>query len=121
MGLPAASTTPSLRASSGPLQTELLDRSTWPAREDLANAIFSFVEGFYNPRRRHSTLGYLSPADYETQHALRTAADPTPRPLHDQIHPTPVVRASRGSSFRSCAEARCRRHHRGREETSARE
>ncbi len=50
------------------LQTELLDRSTWPTREGLANAVFAFIEGFYNPRRRHSTLGYLSPADYETQH-----------------------------------------------------
>ena len=58
------------------LQTELLDRSTWPTREALANAIFSFVEGFYNPRRRHSTLGYLSPADYETQHATTTPAGP---------------------------------------------
>ena len=51
------------------LQTELLDRSTWPTREGLATAVFAFIEGFYNPRRRHSTLGYLSPADYETQHA----------------------------------------------------
>ena len=47
------------------LQTELLDRSTWPTREGLAQAVFAFIEGFYNPRRRHSTLGYLSPADYE--------------------------------------------------------
>jgi putative transposase len=47
------------------LQTELLDRSTWPTREGLAQACFAFIEGFYNPRRRHSTLGYLSPADYE--------------------------------------------------------
>ncbi len=47
------------------LQTELLDRSTWPTRERLAQAVFGFIEGFYNPRRRHSTLGYLSPADYE--------------------------------------------------------
>jgi putative transposase len=51
------------------LQTELLDRSTWPTREGLANAVFAFIEGFYNPRRRHSTLGYLSPADYEAKHA----------------------------------------------------
>ena len=50
------------------LQTELLDRSTWATREGLANAVFAFIEGFYNPRRRHSTLGYLSPADYEAQH-----------------------------------------------------
>ncbi len=58
------------------LQTELLDRSTWPTREELANAIFAFVEGFYNPTRRHSTLGYLSPADYETQWVLSGSAGP---------------------------------------------
>jgi putative transposase len=50
------------------LQTELLDRSTWPTRDGLARAIFTFIEGFYNPRRRHSTLGYLSPADYENNY-----------------------------------------------------
>ncbi|MGL4175626.1 MAG: IS3 family transposase [Dermatophilaceae bacterium] len=50
-------------------QTELLDRSTWPTREGLTNAVFAFIEGFYNPTRRHSTLSYLSPADYETHHA----------------------------------------------------
>jgi len=53
------------------LQTELLDRSTWPTREGLAQAVFAFIEGFYNPRRRHSTLGYLSPADYEAKHRAR--------------------------------------------------
>ena len=58
------------------LQTELLDRSDWPTREGLANAIFSFIEGFYNPRRRHSTLGYLSPADYETRWAHTSPAGP---------------------------------------------
>lgn len=47
------------------LQTELLDRHTWTTREHLATACFAFIEGFYNPRRRHSSLGYLSPADYE--------------------------------------------------------
>ncbi len=48
------------------LQTELLDRQSWTTHEELANAVFAFIEGFYNPRRRHSTLGYLSPADYES-------------------------------------------------------
>lgn len=47
------------------LQTELLDRRSWATRRQLATAIFDYVEGFYNPRRRHSTLGYLSPTDYE--------------------------------------------------------
>ena len=56
------------------LQTELLDRLYWATRTDLAQAIFAFIEGFYNPRRRHSTLGYLSPADYESTAARRLTA-----------------------------------------------
>jgi transposase InsO family protein len=48
------------------LQTELLDRHPWATRQQLANAVFAYLEGFYNPRRRHSALGYLSPADYES-------------------------------------------------------
>jgi putative transposase len=47
------------------LQTELLDRSHWTSRTQLSQAVFAYLEGFYNPRRRHSALGYLSPADYE--------------------------------------------------------
>ena len=51
------------------LQCELLDRHNWPTRADLARAMFHYVEAFYNPTRRHSTLGYLSPVDYEAAHA----------------------------------------------------
>ena len=47
------------------LECELLDRQSWPTRRVLASAVFDFIEVFYNRRRRHSTLGYLSPADYE--------------------------------------------------------
>ena len=47
------------------LQTELLDRYFWPTRRTLMTAIFSYIEVFYNRKRRHSTLGYLSPKDYE--------------------------------------------------------
>ncbi len=47
------------------LQTELLDRGRWPTRRALMTEIFSYIEGFYNRTRRHSTLGYLSPKDYE--------------------------------------------------------
>lgn len=57
------------------LQTELLDRQSWATREELANAVFAFIEGFYNPRRRHSTLGYLSPADYERAAAAGRLTD----------------------------------------------
>jgi transposase InsO family protein len=47
------------------LQMELLDRYFWPTRKTLMTAIFSYIEVFYNRKRRHSTLGYLSPKDYE--------------------------------------------------------
>jgi len=50
------------------LQTELLDRRVWDSRHQLAQAIFAWVEAWYNPRRRHSALGYLSPIQYEATH-----------------------------------------------------
>lgn len=51
------------------LQCELLDRHHWHTRAELARAMFHYVEAFYNPLRRHSTLGYLSPIDFEAAHA----------------------------------------------------
>jgi len=48
------------------MQTELLDRRT---RVELANAIFEYIEGFYNQRRRHSTLGYMTPVQQEFETA----------------------------------------------------
>ena len=53
----------------GTLQLELLDRRQWSSREELASAIFEWIECFYNPQRRHSYCGMLSPIDYETTHA----------------------------------------------------
>jgi putative transposase len=47
------------------LETELIDRRTFKTRDQARLEVFDFVEGFYNPRRRHSALGYLSPAEYE--------------------------------------------------------
>ncbi|WP_345182607.1 IS3 family transposase, partial [Nocardioides caricicola] len=52
----------------GSLQIELLDRRHWATRAELANAIFEWIEGWYNPRRRHSALGYLSPIEFENLH-----------------------------------------------------
>ena len=46
------------------LQTELLDRRTWTSRTQLAQAIFEWIEVFYNQKRRHSTLGMLAPLTY---------------------------------------------------------
>ena len=49
----------------GTLQRELLDRRQWATRKELASAIFEWIEAWYNPRRRHSSIDYLSPVDYE--------------------------------------------------------
>ena len=40
------------------LKTELLYRNSWPTRQMARTAIFEYIEGFYNTRRRHSALGY---------------------------------------------------------------
>jgi putative transposase len=47
------------------LECELLDRCRFATQAEARTAVFDFIEGFYNPRRRHSALGYLSPLDYE--------------------------------------------------------
>jgi putative transposase len=50
------------------LQTELLDRQAWLTRNALRSAIFEYIEAFYNRRRRHSTLGYLTPEEFERRY-----------------------------------------------------
>ena len=55
----------------GTLQRELLDRRTWTARKELASAIFEWIEAWYNPRRRHTSIDDRSPVEYER---LYTAA-----------------------------------------------
>ena len=47
------------------LKRELIHRHSWPTRQIARTAIFEYIEGFYNTRRRHSALGYLSPAEFE--------------------------------------------------------
>ncbi len=47
------------------LKKELVHRRSWPTRRELTGEVFESIEGFYNRTRRHSTLGYLSPADFE--------------------------------------------------------
>ena len=47
------------------LECELLDRHTFPHRETAQTEVFKWIEGWYNPHRRHSSLGYISPVAYE--------------------------------------------------------
>jgi putative transposase len=50
----------------GSLQLELLDQQHWSSRRELAQAIFEWIECWYNPKRRHSYCEMLSPVDFET-------------------------------------------------------
>lgn len=55
------------------LECELIDRETFRTRTEARMAVFDFIEGFYNPRRRHSACGQLSPVEFERRWQLDQA------------------------------------------------
>jgi putative transposase len=57
----------------GTLQLEVLDSRTWNTRSELANAIFEWIECWYNTERRHSSIGMLRPAEYEALYHHQTS------------------------------------------------
>ena len=56
------------------LETELIDRRHWRTRNEARRDVFAYLETFYNPRRRHSALGHLSPFEYERRYPSQPAA-----------------------------------------------
>ncbi len=59
------------------IKREVIDTRAWPTRAGLRAAVFDYIEGWYNTRRLHSSLGYMSPAEYEAHihhNAVRQAA-----------------------------------------------
>ena len=56
------------------MQRELLDRRRWQSRDELASAIFEWIEAFYNPVRRHTSIGDLSPAEFEASNRAQEHA-----------------------------------------------
>ncbi len=58
------------------LKTELIHRSRFRTRDEARTNVFSYIEGFYNPVRRHSALGYKSPAEYERMLEEERLKDP---------------------------------------------
>jgi putative transposase len=54
------------------LECELIDRRSWPSKTEARMALFTYIEGWYNSRRRHSALGQTSPANFERKHIEQT-------------------------------------------------
>ncbi len=69
------------------LKKELTHRRSWPTRRELQTAVFAWIEGWYNRRRLHSTLGYLSPLDYEN----RTLGQGGTGLAASRLAPTPIM------------------------------
>jgi putative transposase len=60
------------------LKKELVHGRTWPTKAELRTEVFEYIEVFFNRRRRHSTLGFLSPAQFEDQTPTQTEKITTP-------------------------------------------
>jgi Integrase core domain len=95
------------------LECEPLDRCRFKTQAEARSAAFQFIEGFYNPRRRHSSIGYLSPIDYERRHQ-DAAVNPNahkPATVLAAVKDKPFGRPQEGAVL----DRRCARqpHHRG--------
>jgi Integrase core domain len=57
------------------LECELLDRNRFRSQVEARIAVFQFIEGWYNPHRLHSGLGYLSPIEFERRASVEVLLD----------------------------------------------
>jgi putative transposase len=62
------------------LEVELFNRRTFKTKSEARTALFTYIEAWYNPRRRHSGIGQKSPAAFEQKHASRFESRVTHRP-----------------------------------------
>ena len=87
------------------LECELIARCRFETQAQARLAVFDFIEGFYNPRRRHSALGYLSPNDFERQHhnSMASPGASEPAAVLTAVKDKPCGRAKRRDLDGRCA------------------
>ena len=79
------------------LECKLLDRRVFRTQAEARMEVLCYLRGWYNPRRRHSALGYHSPLRFEAEHGARV--QPTLAPSTQSPHPSPAE----GSALHSAA------------------
>ena len=104
------------------LECELLARHRFKTQADARLAVFDFIEGFYNPRRRHSALGYVSPDEFERQHARTPTSPGAPQPdgVLAAVKDKPLAGRATGASLTAAARAALQSVRAGTEERAPR-
>ena len=87
------------------LECELLARHRFRTTAEAQSTVFAFIEGRYNLRRRHSSIGYRSPVDYERQHQA-TAVDPDAHQPAATLAPVKDSRCARQPHHRAGRDGR---------------
>ena len=72
------------------LECELLARRRFQTKAEARMAIFEFIEGWYNPTRRHSSLGRISPVEFERRHSMHPESAVTHRPARSVAYQAPA-------------------------------
>ena len=78
------------------LECELIDRRSFQTQAQARTAIFEFIEGWYNTKRRHSGLEYLSPNEFEHRAAATAGHSADAGPDHDQTGLEPFANGRPG-------------------------
>lgn len=68
------------------LECELLNRRAFKSKAEARSALFTYIEGWYNPRRRHGSIGYVAPSEFERRQAA-ASKDGLPAPRGEQANP----------------------------------
>jgi len=77
------------------LEFELLDRKRFQTQVEARMTVFEWIEAWYNPRRRHSAIGYLSPVEFERRPRRESGAGASP-PFHGMERSRPKSRRASG-------------------------